>query len=178
MLKKILSISGKPGLFRHISQAKNMLIVESLSDGKRLPTYSNDKVISLGDIAMFTDGEDIKFSEVLKKVKEKENSGKIAIDSKADNDTLRAYMAEVLPNYDRERVYPSDIRKMISWYNLMIDAGISDFEDEKESVEGEEVANEQVKEKEPAKKAKVQKNAQVKIQDKKMQSTKGTRTKV
>jgi hypothetical protein len=127
MLKEILSVTGKPGLFKLVSQGKNMLIVESLIDGKRIPAYSRDKVVSLGDIAMFTETEEVPLSEVLEKLKTKENGQPASIDPKADNDTLRKFMAEVLPDYDRERVYPSDIRKLISWYNLLINNNITEF---------------------------------------------------
>jgi hypothetical protein len=127
MLKEILSVTGKPGLFKLVSQGKNMLIVASLIDGKRIPAYSRDKVVSLGDIAMFTETEEVPLSEVLEKLKTKENGQPASIDPKADNDTLRKFMAEVLPDYDRERVYPSDIRKLISWYNLLINNNITEF---------------------------------------------------
>jgi len=127
MLKEILSVTGKPGLFKLVSQGKNMLIVESLIDGKRIPAYTKDKVVSLGDIAIFTDDAEVPLGQVLESVKAKENGGLCSIDPKADNEKLRAYMTEVLPEYDRDRVYPSDIRKMIAWYNLLINAKITDF---------------------------------------------------
>lgn len=134
MLKEILSISGKPGLFKLVSQGKNMLIVESLVDGKRIPAYSKDKVVSLGDIAIFTETAEVKLGIVLTALKTKENGASSGIDAKADNDKLRNYMAEILPDYDKERVYPSDIRKLINWYNILINSGITEFE-EKEEVE-------------------------------------------
>lgn len=127
MLKEILSITGKPGLFKLISQGKNMLVVESLLDGKRIPAYTKDKVVSLGDIAIFTESTEIPLGEVLEKLKAKESGAICSIDSKADNDTLRKFMGEVLPDYDRDRVYPSDIRKLLTWYNLLIAANISNF---------------------------------------------------
>ena len=130
MLKEILSVTGKPGLFKLVSQGKNMLIVESLIDGKRIPAYTKDKVVSLGDIAIFTENAEVPLSQVLESVKTKENGGSCSIDQKADNDKLRKYMSEVLPEYDRDRVYPSDIRKMIAWYNLLINAKITDFVEE------------------------------------------------
>ena len=115
MLKTILSISGKPGLYKLVSHGKNMLIVESLTDNKRVPAYAKDKVISLGDIAIYTDETEVPLHEVLTSVKNKEE-GKAAslVPSKATTDQLRAYFAEVLPSYDRERVYPSDIKKLTS----------------------------------------------------------------
>ncbi|NMC58201.1 MAG: DUF5606 domain-containing protein, partial [Candidatus Methanofastidiosa archaeon] len=124
MLKKILSISGKPGLYKLVSQGKNMLIVESLTDGKRIPAFSKDKVVSLADIAIFSDAGEVKLAEVLEKLKNHENGSVCQIDTKADNNVLRKFMAEILPDYDRERVYPSDIRKLINWYNILISKGI------------------------------------------------------
>ena len=136
MLKTILSISGKPGLYKLISQAKNMLIVESLQTGKRQPAYAHEKIISLGDIAIFTDEDDVPLGEVLNAIKTKENGAKVSLDiKKADNEALRAYLAEVLPNFDRERVYTTDIKKLISWYNLLIETGNADFVGEKKSDE-------------------------------------------
>jgi len=139
MLKEILSITGKPGLFKVISQGKNMLVVESLIDGKRMPSYTKDKIVSLGDIAIFTEDAEIPLGQVLENVKAKENGALCSIDTKASNDVLRNYMSEVLPEYDRERVYPSDIRKMIVWYNILIKSNITDFL-AKEKAEKEKVA--------------------------------------
>lgn len=140
MLKKILSVSGKPGLYKLVSQGKSMLIVEALTDGRRLPVYAREKIISLGDIAIYTDGDEVPLYEVLNSVKAKEEGKAVSsIDaSRATPDELRAYMAEVLPNFDRERVYPTDIKRLLSWYNLLISAGITDF-DPQESAEEEEV---------------------------------------
>ena len=140
MLKKILSVSGKPGLYKLVSQGKSMLIVEALTDGRRLPVYAREKIISLGDIAIYTDGDEVPLYEVLNSVKAKEE-GKAAssIDAaRATPDQLRAYMAEVLPNFDRDRVYPTDIKRLLSWYNLLISAGITDF-DPQEAAEEEDV---------------------------------------
>lgn len=105
-----------------------MLIVESLIDKKKVPAYAKDKVISLGDIAMYTEEAEVPLHEVLTNVKKKENGQKASlVPSKARPEELRAYMAEVLPTFDRERVYPSDIKKLISWYNILIGAGITEF---------------------------------------------------
>ena len=140
MLKKILSVSGKPGLYKLVSQGKSMLIVETLTDGRRLPVYAREKIISLGDIAIYTDGDEVPLYEVLNSVKAKEEGQAVSsIDaSRATPDELRAYMAEVLPNFDRERVYPTDIKRLLSWYNLLIGAGITDF-DPQEAAEEEDV---------------------------------------
>ena len=147
MLKTILSISGKPGLYKLVSQAKNMLIVESLQTGNSLPAYAREKIISLGDVAIFTDEDDGPLGEVLESIKKKETGGKVSLDiKKADSETLRAYLADVLPNFDRERVYVTDIKKLISWYNRLVETGNTDFveekkaeaEPEKEAAEGAE----------------------------------------
>ena len=139
MLKKILSVSGKPGLYKLVSQGKSMLIVEALTDGRRLPVYAREKIISLGDIAIYTDGDEVPLYEVLNSVKAKEE-GKAAssIDAvRATPDELRAYMAEVLPNFDRDRVYPTDIKRLLSWYNLLISAGITDFDPQEAAEEAD-----------------------------------------
>jgi hypothetical protein len=129
MLKTILSISGKPGLYKLISQGKNMLIVETVDAAKkRIPAYAYDKVISLADIAMYTDAEDIPLGQVLEAVKTKEGGQVSAFDwKKASNDQLHAYFAQVLPNYDRDRVHASDIKKLVSWYNILVTGGLTDF---------------------------------------------------
>ncbi|MBO5382552.1 MAG: DUF5606 domain-containing protein [Bacteroides sp.] len=129
MLKTILSISGKSGLYKLVSQGKNMLIVESLADKKRMPAYGTDKMISLGDIAMYTDDEDVPLQEVFLSIKKKENGQPININIKtATPDELRQYMGEVLPTFDRDRVHLSDIKKLISWYNLLVANNLTDFE--------------------------------------------------
>ncbi len=134
MLKTILAISGKPGLYKLISQGKNMLIVESVSaDKKRSPIYASDKVISLGDIAMYTDADEVPLSEVLEAVKVKEGGKETSLDyKKASAEELGEFMAEVLPNYDRDRVHLSDIKKLIQWYNLLVSNGITEFVEKSE----------------------------------------------
>ena len=129
MLRTILSISGKPGLYKLISQGKNMLILETLdATKKRIPAYSHDKVISLGDIAMYTDADEIALGEVLESLKNKENGAVASIDiKKASQTELHAFMAEVLPSYDRDRVHTSDIKKLIQWYNILVSNGITEF---------------------------------------------------
>lgn len=137
MLKTILSISGKPGLFKLISQGRNMLIVETIDAAKkRLPTRGNDKVTSLGDISMYTTEDDVPLSKVLTVVKEKENGAPVSLDiKKATPQELQNYFAEVLPNFDRDRVYNNDIKKLLSWYNILITNGITSFEEEAETPE-------------------------------------------
>ena len=132
-MKEILSISGYSGLFKLISSTKNGIIVEDIETKKRLPAYTTSKVSSLRDIAIFKeDGEEVSLIEVLKNISTKEKS-KAAIDpKKADNETLKAYFAEVLPNYDRERVYVSHIKKVLTWYNQLQRCNMLDVLDEKE----------------------------------------------
>lgn len=142
MLKTILSISGKPGLYKLISQGKNMLIVETISsEKKRLPTYGNEKVISMSDIAMYTNDAEVPLRDVLTSLKEKENGAVASIDyKKATGDELRAYFAEILPDFDRDRVYLTDIKKLIAWYNILISNGITEFQDGEKEEEKEEIA--------------------------------------
>ena len=137
MLNTILAIAGKPGLYKLVSQAKNMLIVEAVSpEKKRMPIYASDKVISLGDIAMYTDAEEVALTSVLESVKNKENGEASSFNyKKASAEELHQYMGEVLPNYDRDRVHTSDIKKLIQWYNLLISNGISDFEEKEAQAE-------------------------------------------
>lgn len=135
MLKTILSVSGKPGLFKLISNSKNMVIVESLADKRKLPIYARDKVVSLGDIAMYTDKDEVPLKDILLAIEIKENGAEAAISPASKPEELRKYFAEILPNYDRERVYDNDIKKLISWYNLLINSGHSFKEEAVEAVE-------------------------------------------
>ncbi len=138
MLKTILSISGKQGLFRLINQGKNMLIVESLMTGKRTPAYAHDKIISLGDIAIYTVENDVPLADVLETVRAKNEGKKVDVKALGSDDEIRAYFKEILPDYDEERVYTTDIKKVFSWYNQLIDAGFESFKaDESKSAEAE-----------------------------------------
>jgi hypothetical protein len=118
VLKDILAISGEPGLFKFIAQGKNAIIVEHLETGKRSSAFSSAKVSSLEDISVFTENEDLPLGKVFDKIFEKESGGS-AIDSKADTDKLKKYFEEVIPDYSKEKVYVSDIRKIFLWYNLL-----------------------------------------------------------
>jgi hypothetical protein len=151
MLKTILSISGRPGLFKLVSRGKNMLIVESLLDKKKVPAYARDKVISLGDIAIYTDDKEVPLHEVLTSILKKENGEKATVSPTIKPDELRAYFAEVLPNFDRDRVYPSDIKKILSWYNILLSNGITDFTPKEEAEKTEEAPEEEAKPEESAK---------------------------
>lgn len=138
MLQTILSVSGKPGLYRLLSQGKNTLIVESLQTKQRLPILPKDKVVSLGDISMFTIEEDVPLSEVLTRVQKHQAGVPFAEELLKDGDALRETFGEILPSYDRERVYTSDIKKLFSWYNILLAAGITSYRDEEEATEAEQ----------------------------------------
>ncbi len=131
MLETILSIAGKPGLYKLVSRAKMNLIVEAIDEKKkRMPTFATDRVTSLSDISMFTEGEDVPLYEVLVKVREKEEGKVASLDwRKASAKQLQDYFAEVLPDFDRDRVHNSDIKKLLQWYDILINAGISNFEE-------------------------------------------------
>lgn len=121
-LTGIIAISGKPGLFKVVAQGKNNIIVESLEEKKRFPAYSSDRISALDDISIYTYEEDKPLKEIYKTIFEKENGGSI-LSHKEDLSKLTGYLLEVLPNYDQERVYPSDIKKLFQWYNLLLKAG-------------------------------------------------------
>lgn len=140
VLKDILAISGEPGLFKFIAQGKNAIIVEHVETGKRSSAFSSAKVSSLEDISVFTESEDLPLGKVFDRIYEKESGGP-AIDSKSDSDKLREYFGEIVPDYAKERVYLSDIKKIILWYNLL---------HQKNMLLKEEPEKEEVKEEEPA----------------------------
>ena len=142
MLKTILAISGKPGLYKLVRQGKNMLIVESLADKKRVPAYAHDTVISLGDIAMYTVEDDIPLGDVLESLKAKTEGKPVDIKSFKDDSEVRAFFKEVLPEFDEDRVYTADIKKLFTWYNQLLAAGITDFKDAEEET-AEEAAEEE-----------------------------------
>jgi len=125
-LSKIMSISGKPGLFKMVGQTKSGAIVESLLDQKRFPVFPHDKISSLEEISIFTTDEDMPLKEVMKKISEKENGG-AALDPKSGNDAVWKYFEEVLPEFDKDRVYVSDVRKVLNWYNLLLEKELLDF---------------------------------------------------
>ena len=127
MLKNILSISGRPGLYRLVNRGKNMLIVEGVSTGKRTPAYAHDKVISLGDISIYTTEGDTPLSGVLEAVKEKNDGNPVDVKALGSDEKVREYFETILPEFDKERVYTTDIKKLFSWYNLLLAAGITDF---------------------------------------------------
>lgn len=135
MTERILSISGKPGLFKLISQGKNMLIVEEIATGKRRPAYMRDKVMSLADIAMYTTEEDVPLYTIYESIAALEDGKQVDVKALADDTALRGYFAKVLPEFDRDRVYCSDIRRALNWYNQLVAAGITDFSTPKAEAE-------------------------------------------
>ena len=118
ILKDILAISGEPGLFRFIAQGKNATIVENLETKKRSSAYGSAKISSLEDIAIFTDKEDMPLRKVFDLIHEKENGG-LAVDSKVDVNKLKSWFEGILPEYSKDRVYTSDIKKVAQWYNIL-----------------------------------------------------------
>ncbi len=138
-LKGILSIGGKPGLYKHIAQSKNAIIVEDIVSGKRIPAYATAKISALEDIQIFTEEDEVPLIDVLKKIKEKENGGETLDTKKASSDDIKLKLEEVLPNYDKDRVYVSDMKKIFSWYNFLQNHDMLDFEEETEETEKEEI---------------------------------------
>lgn len=147
MLKKILSISGRPGLYKLVSYGKNMLLVEGLIDNHRFPVHSRERVMSLGDISIFTTAEDQPLSQVLENTAKKFDFKPIDAKEYSTPEKLHEFMATVLENWDEERVHNSDIKKIIAWYNVLIGAGITDFtaKDENEETPAEEAPTEEAK---------------------------------
>ena len=131
MNETILAIAGKPGLYKLVSHGKNNLIVEALdATHRRQPAFGSDRITSLNDIAMFTDEDDVPLTDVLESMKNIEGGKKSSVDyKKASGDELREYFAKILPNFDRDRVQNSHIKKLIQWYNILIENGISEFKD-------------------------------------------------
>jgi hypothetical protein len=151
MLKTIVTVSGKPGLFKMISQGKGLMIVESLVEKKRIPVYLKDKVISLGDISVYTNESEAPLYEVLNGVKAKENSQPVALELvNGKPEELRTYMMEAYPEFDRNRVYPTDIKRILGWYNLLLSIGITEFDPQKD--EEEKTKTEDAEPKEESKK--------------------------
>ncbi len=134
MLKGILAVSGQGGLFKIVSQAKNSIIVESLIDGKRMPAYATSRISALEDISIFTEDGDVKLYDVFKNISEKEDGGQ-AISHKVSANELKKYFTEILPDYDQDRVYVSDMKKVIQWYNLLQEREVLNFSEEEAAEE-------------------------------------------
>lgn len=132
-LDKILSISGRPGLYELKIQTKTGFVAESLIDGKRITVGMRSNVSLLSEIAIYTLTEEIPLAEVLNKIKEKEEGKTTTVSHKDSKDKLEEYFFEILPDYDEDRVYPSDIKKVIQWYNLLVSKGVTDFTKEEKN---------------------------------------------
>jgi hypothetical protein len=138
MKETVLAIAGKPGLYKLVSRGKNNLIVEALdATHRRQPAFANERITALNDIAMYSDSDDVPLTKILESMKTIENGKKASIDyKKASADELHDYFTKVLPDWDRDRVQNSHIKKLIQWYNILIEAGINDFaEPEEEETE-------------------------------------------
>ena len=140
MLKTILSITGKPGLFKIISNGRNMLLVEDIISHKRFPAHSRDKIVSLGDISMYTTGDDVPLPEIFENAKKVYDGNQVDVKAMQKEGTLREEFAKVLPDFDRDRVYDGDIRKFFTWYNLLLQAGITTVTAPKEETAEEQTA--------------------------------------
>jgi dephospho-CoA kinase len=145
MKETILAIAGKPGLYKLVTRGKNNLIVEALdSTHRRLPAFATDRITSLGDIAMFTETEDVPLMDVLENMKALEGGKKASInEKKASSEELRDYFTKVLPEWDQDRVQNSHIKKLITWYNILIENGITDFKEDVAPTEGDNIDDRQ-----------------------------------
>lgn len=154
-LTGILSISGYGGLFKLIKQTKTGFIVESLVDQKRMQAFASAKISTLEDIAIYTETGEVHLKEVLRKIFQHENEKPLSLSVKSSNQELKNFFEQILPDYDRERVYVSDIKKVVQWYNLLVENGLVDLEEDKtETVEEETEQKEETKkaEKKPSEK--------------------------
>lgn len=140
-MKDILAVSGQPGLYKFITQSRNGVIIESLLDGRRSNATGSAKVSSLAEIAIFTDAEEIQLNKVFERLFEK-TGGKETISPKSTPEILKAHFAEIVPDYDRDRVHVSDMKKVIAWYNILVGAGMTDFTIEEPEQESDEEAKE------------------------------------
>ena len=142
-LDKILSIGGKPGLYKLVTQTRTGFVGESLLDGKRLTVGLRNNVSVLSEIAIYTLEEEVPLREVFQKIKEKEGGQKTSVNHKADKLELEEYFFEILPNYDEDRVYPSDIKKIIQWYNILVDKELTDFSQAPDSKDASDHSSEE-----------------------------------
>ena len=147
MQQTILSIAGKPGLYKLVSRGRANLIVETLDKAhKRMPAFATDRVTSLADIAIYTDADDVPLMTILASLRDKEQGKEVSLNyKKVSSKELREYFAEILPDFDRERVHDSDIKKLLQWYNILIKNGITDFESEMQPTEGDNIDNREEK---------------------------------
>lgn len=133
MLRNILAISGRPGLYRLVSRGRGNLIVESLVDGRRRPAYQTERVSALGDIAIYTvEGDDRPLGQVLEAVRDKAEGKPLDVKALGDDHGVRQWFAAAMPDFDPERVRTADIRKLLSWYNILLGAGITEYVEKEE----------------------------------------------
>lgn len=170
MLKDILSISGQSGLFKLVVRSTKSIIVESLETKQRIPVYFTSKVSSLEDIAIYTDSEELPLAQVFEKIYKMENKGETSVSTKSSSDDIKEYFEDLLPDYDKERVYVSDMKKVIQWYNILLKNGYLKFEEEKP-------AKEKVEKKAAEKKAVEKKADEEPAKPKKTKATKTTKKK-
>lgn len=141
---KILSISGKPGLFQMVGETKSGLIVESLNDHKKFPVFSHEQISSLKEISIYTESDSVSLKEVLQKLKELQEEKSVDNPKKASSEELKALFIQIVPDYDKDAVYVSDMKKVFTWYNLLLENNMLDFTDEEEEViEAEEKSTEE-----------------------------------
>lgn len=146
MIKQILAISGKPGLYKLVSRGNKSLIVETVDEQKkRMPAFGTDRVVSLGDISIYTnDDNEVSLASVFQSIKQNYDGKAVDLSpKKADQDDIIAFFAKVLPNYDTDRVRVSDMRKVLSWYNILINNGINEFENKEEGAEEDQKTTEE-----------------------------------
>jgi len=141
-LSKILSISGRPGLYKMVGESKNGLIVESLADGKKFPVFAHERVSSLKEISIYTETDDISLRKVLKKIEEIQGGKPVDNPKKASGNELKSLFEQVVPDYDKDAVYVSDIKKAFTWYNLLLEKDMLDFPEEEEENAEEETPEE------------------------------------
>lgn len=139
MLKDILAISGQPGLWKLVSQTAKGIVVENIETGKRIPAFQTSKVSALDDIAIYTEGEEVPLVDIFQKIYKIENKAATSIDKKSSNDEVKEYFEDVLPEYDKEKVYISDMKKVIGWYNTLLKANMINFDEKKEEAPKEEI---------------------------------------
>ncbi len=170
-LKEIIAVSGHSGLFKLVARGKNNIIVESLLDGKRMPVFAHDKANSLSDIAVFTTGEEIPLSDVFKRIYLHQDKKEVALDLKNNQKEMMQLFEQIIPEYDKERVYASDVKKIFTWYNLLMKNNFIQIEEPQETAQ-EEQAKETVENKEDADDAKL--NTEKKTKPKTQKSVKST----
>lgn len=150
-LNEIIAVAGKPGLYKVVANGRNSVIVESLTDGKKIPAYASSKISALEDISIFTTGEDVPLGSVLKSIYEKEKGGK-AIDHNKSPEELQSYLESVLPTFDKERVYNSDIKKLFQWYNILQETGNLKLKEEEKKPKAKAASKQTAEEKKEGKK--------------------------